>query len=254
MNKITDISTILMRSTFKIFDNNSIGTSFILGKPDPENKNKGSYILITATHVLEGLKSDVVTIDLRKEKDGNFYKLPVQIKIRNSGKPLWIPHSEVDISVMPIPLPKDADILLTSTELLATDKMLEEFEIHPGDEMNILGFPYGFESNKSGFPILRSGRISSYPLIPTIKTKKFLLDFEVFGGNSGGPVFMHCENRFYGDGTHLGAIRLIAGVVTQESQIEEKVNSMNETVIKRHKLALAEVVHASFVKELIDAL
>ena len=39
--------------------------------------------------------------------------------------------------------------------------------------------------------IRASGRIASYPITPTSKTRTFLLDFEVFEGNSGGPVFLY---------------------------------------------------------------
>ena len=45
-------------------------------------------------------------------------------------------------------------------------------------------------ADAAGFPILRSGRVASYPLAPASVFPTFLMDFSVFPGNSGGAVFM----------------------------------------------------------------
>src|SRR5438876_10762205 len=84
------------------------------------------------------------------------------------------------------------------------DDMLSEFEVNPGEELICLGYPFGAESNTGGFPILRSGRIASYPLLPTESTKTFLFDFSIFPGNSGGPVYLSSNNRTYGGRMHTG--------------------------------------------------
>ena len=176
------------------------------------------------------------------------------MSIRANKKPLWIRHPDVDVAAMRVALPEDADIRLVSTMLLATDETLKEFQVHPGDQVMVLGFPYGMEANEAGFPILRSARIASYPLIPTAKTKTFLLDFEVFPGNSGGPVLFYAENRVYGGSTHIGSVQFIVGVVSQEKGITEKMESLTETIIRKHKLAIAIVVHAAFVGNLLKML
>lgn len=250
----TDISSILMRSTFRIQDDKSFGTVFILGEPIPGEPGKGSYVLLTAAHVLDEMKGDGATLFLRKRSGTTFVKMTYPIQIRKNGSPLWVRHPQVDVAAMRVVLPTDADIQLFSTDLLANDKTLEELEIHPGDELLVLGFPYGAESNDAGFPILRSGRIASFPLTPTSETRTFLLDFPVFSGNSGGPVFMHHENRVYRGATNIGVTRIMMGVVSQEQNLEERVQSLSETVVKKHKLGLAVVVHARFVKEIIDML
>ena len=143
---------------------------------------------------------------------------------------------------------------MTSTNLLATDKVLEEFQVHPGDQLLVLGFPYGAEANEAGFPILRSGRIASYPLTPTRATKTFLLDFEVFQGNSGGPVLFYAENRVYSGTTHIGTVQFIMGLVSEEKAVTERVKSLSETVERKHRLSLAVIIHSSFVADLIKTL
>ena len=246
-----DISSLLMRSTFRLQDEKTFGTVFIMGEPLQGQPGKGSYVLITAAHVLENIKGDNATLFLRKRIKTGYVKLPTLIKVRQNGKPLWVRHPQADVAAMRIALPQEADLQVFSTDLLATDAMLEQIEVHPGDELLVLGFPYGAESNEAGFPILRSGRIAGFPLLPTSETRTFLLDFPVFNGNSGGPVFMHSDNRVYGGSTHYGTISLILGVVSEEEVIEER---LHDVLVKTNKLGLAVVVHARFVKELLGML
>jgi S1-C subfamily serine protease len=249
-----DISTILMRSTFKIEGEGTLGTIFIMGEPSPDKRDKLYYVLITAAHVLEGIKSDVAILHLRKQDGNKFIRFHYPIQIRKEGIPLWTRHPDVDVAAMRIRLPRDADIRLISTTLLGTDKILEQYAVHPGDQLLVFGFPYGAEANEAGFPILRSGRIASYPLTPTRKTKTFLLDFQVFKGNSGGPVLFYAENRVYGGGTHIGIIRFIIGVVSGERELTEHVRTIRETVERKHNLALAVVAHSGFVADLLKML
>lgn len=250
-----EINTFLMRSTFKIIGENSIGTVFILGKPCKENPDKAYYVLITATHVLANMKGDKATLFLRKKINNLYEKLPLEISIRKEGKNLWINHPEVDVSAMYIALPIDIDIALLPIGILADDETFNKFEIHPGDELLCLGYPFSAEANKAGFPILRSGKIASFPIVPAKETKSFLFDFEVFKGNSGGPVyFVQSTARAYGGATHIGTIQFIAGLVSEEHIITEEITSLYEKQMKVYPLALAKVIHASFIKETIEML
>jgi len=249
-----DIATVIMRSTFKIQGEKSLGTVFIMGEPSSDEPKKLYYVLITAAHVLEAIKSYVAILHLRKQDGDKFVKLPYPVQIRNKGIPLWTRHDQVDVAAMRVPLPKDADVKLISTDLLGTDKILEQFQVHPGDQLLVLGFPYGAEANDAGFPILRSGRIASYPLTPTRDTRTFLLDFEVFSGNSGGPVLFYAENRFFAGSIHLGTTQFIIGVVSEEKGMTERVESLSETIERKHRLSLAIIVHSAFVADLIKTL
>ena len=225
-----------------------------MGEPSSATPDKLYYVMITAAHVLEAIKSDVAILHLRKQDGEKFVRLPFPVRVRNKGIPLWTRHPDTDVAAMRVRLPKDVDVRLISTNLLGTDKILEEFQVHPGDQLLVLGFPYGAEANDAGFPILRSGRIASYPLMPTKATKTFLLDFEVFQGNSGGPVLFYAENRVYGGTTHIGTVQFIMGLVSEEKAVTERVKSLSETVERKHRLSLAVIVHSSFVADLIKTL
>jgi len=263
--KNLELNTILMESTFKIEGRNSqgqptIGTVFIMGRPFPnqavDKPQKARYVLITAAHVLDEMQGDTALLHLRrKSDDDSWVRFPFPISIRGNGQPLWKKNPNADVAAMYIRLPNEISIPLVTTDLLADDKALSEFEIHPGDELECLGYPLGMEANDAGFPILRSGKISSYPLLPTEKTKTFLFDFRVFKGNSGGPVYFVQSNRIYGSGFNVGnSIRFIIGVVSAESLIQQQISGLYSEEFRQYPLSLAVVVHASLLKQTINLL
>lgn len=247
-----ELNTILMRSTFKITDDGSIGTAFILGKQTEDDPDKAYYVLITANHVLDEMRGDEAVLDLRKKSGGSYQKIKYPIPIRDKGNDLWVKHPDVDIAAMYVDLPNNIDLALLSIQLLADDKLLEKYEVHPGDELFCLGYPLGAEANQEGFPILRSGKISSFPIIPAKTIKYILFDFEIFSGNSGGPVYFIDSGRTYGGVKYLGeTIQFIIGLISQEFIITEEIESLYETRKIKHPLALAKIIHASFIKETV---
>lgn len=253
---IQELNSIMMRNTYKIEGDGTIGSCFLIGKPFKKDPAQAYYVLVTAAHVLENMKGEEATIYLRKKQtDNSFVKIPWKIKIRQGSNALWVKNkSGIDVAVMYVQLPKDIDHQLLPTTMFADDKVLTDFEIHPGDGMFCLGFPIGFEANEAGFPILRSGKVASFPLVPTQKNESFLLDFEVFNGNSGGPVYFVESNRNYAGGTHIGKIQFIAGLVSKEFSVTETTKSLYETKHQVYPLALAVIIHASHILETINQL
>ena len=249
-----ELNTILMNATFRIEGSSKTGTVFIIGKPSKKDSTKAFYVMVTANHVLDDIKTDLATLYLRKNVDNNYSLYPYPVRIRNNGTPLWTKNPDADVAAMYIALPHDISIELLTTDFLATDSLISKFEIHPGDELFCLGYPYGVSANEAGFPILRSGIISSYPLLPTREIKSFLFDFQVFGGNSGGPVYFIGVNRDYKGGIHIGSVRFIIGLVSKQKIIEEEIKSLDETTRKEHALGLAIVIPATFIRDTINLL
>jgi hypothetical protein len=250
-----DLSTVLMKATFKISGPNMIGTCFIIGRPNPQDPNWSHYVLVTADHVLKGISGESASLSLRKKVKTGYIKMNWSIRIREKKKSLWTKHPDVDVAVMYISLPKEAEVVLLPMKFLATDIELEKYEIRPADRLLALGFPFGQESNNSGFPILRSGVIASYPILPTKRTKSMLFDFEVFQGNSGGPVFMIEKNRSYSGNVFVGrTTQFIVGLVSQERSMKIKYQTPYEQKLQSHPLKLGIIVHASLIKEAIEML
>ncbi len=242
-----DLNVLLMGSTFRIAGpaggegKLSVGTVFFVGRPKKISPNRASCVMVTAAHVLQDISGDEAILWLRRKKaDGTFESLEHRLRIRSKGAPLWTQPPGADVAVMYAQLPDEAHVVLLSRDLLVTDQMMMQYEVHPGDELLSLGFPFGLAANDAGFPILRSGKIASYPLIPARKYPTFLYDFQVYEGNSGGPVY-YTGLRTFG-GRAAQPVNFIAGLVSQHA------------VIDGQRLQLAAVVPAQFIREAIDSL
>src|SRR5439155_14391522 len=148
----TEFNTLLFQTTFKIegpgFQPGTVtlGTVFLMSRPVPES-NKFRTVLITARHVLEGIRGETAILNLRRRTATGWQRLRYPIKIRDAGQPVWIGPDDVDVAVMYVTLPQGVQIPIISTNLLADDEMLSQFEVNPGEELSCLGYPFGAESN-----------------------------------------------------------------------------------------------------------
>ncbi|MBR1155704.1 serine protease [Bradyrhizobium sp. JYMT SZCCT0428] len=246
-----EINTELMEATFRILGPSakkagelSGGTVFILGKPI--DNEKASFVLVTAAHVLDDISGDVATISFRwKSADGTINEQNYEKKIREKGTPLYIKHPSVDVAVMYTQMPSEFTAKLLPIGLLVTDETLKKYEIHPGDELICLGYPL-FATGPYGYPILRSGKIASHPLVPSKDSKNWLFDFRIFPGNSGGPVYFADRNRIYGGKVQLGeTLQFLAGLITAQ---------VSSNIFKDKDLSLGVVIPAVFIKEALDLL
>ena len=170
---------------------------------------------------------------------GGWRFAPEPLRIRDeAGERVWTRHPDRDIAVMEVSAPPAFARAAIPLGWLASGEDLANWQVGPGDELLTLGFPRGYASNTAGFPILRTGRIASWPLTPIESFPVFLLDFPVFPGNSGGPVFWTPAARKL-PGTAQPDHPFIAGVLTSE------VRPSNEP------LGIGVVAHASYIREAI---
>src|SRR5215217_7743111 len=166
-----------------------VGTAFLIDAPRPDGRPR--TIMVTAAHVLDGMPAAQARIGWRMAtSDGGWRFAPEPLRIReDDGDPLWTKHPDRDVAVMEITAPGTFARAAIPMGWLAAPYSLDAWQVGPGDELMTLGYPHGYAANGAGFPILRTGRVASWPLTPIRAFPTFLLDFAVFPGNSGGPVF-----------------------------------------------------------------
>jgi hypothetical protein len=248
-----ELNTLLMHATFLIIGPTmvpkqiSFGTVFVMGLPYKDNPKIAHIVVVTAAHVFEGISGDNATLQLRrKNADGTYTTFGYQFPIRKDGKPLYVRHASADVAAMYGDIPDEVPMTGLSPDFLVTDKSLEDIEFHPGDDAQILGFP-AMVSTDGGFPILRTGRMASYPLTPMEIVKQWAFDAHIFNGNSGGPVYFTSVNRFFKNTVHFGVARGILGLVIQErhSILPEFAN---------RDLDYGVVVPAKYIRDTLDML
>lgn len=218
----------------------TVGTGFLVSDPGPDGAPR--VVLITANHVFEKMKGDKATVGFRVQTaDGSWSYAPQKIAIRQGGQELWTHHAVRDVAAIRIVAPAAFAKAAIPLAWLAGDDAMTRYALSPGDEMMTLGFPQGLSANTAGFPILRAGKVASYPLGPSTAFPTFLLDFHVFPGNSGGPVFL--EPRMTAQpGAEKPPTHLIAGMLTQQVEVGAE------------NLGIGIVTQARFVRETLAML
>lgn len=254
----TDLNTLLMQSTFRIQGQSpqgpTAGTCFLVVVPDDKTPGRGQIVLVTANHVLNEMVGDTAILFARTKVGSRWEAKPTPIQIRVNGRPKWVSNPRADVAAMYTALPEGVKVPFPPSTGLIDDKQMVELEIHPGDELNVLGFPLGYGTD-GGSPVLRSGKIASYPLVPTSENPFFLLDFRVFKGNSGGPVYFIQNNRLYGGATHIGSVsQYIVGLVSEEIGMTQQFQGLYENRSETYPLGLAKIIPATFIAETIKQL
>ena len=221
----------------------TVGTGFLISAPGADGKPR--TVLITANHVFQKMPGASAKIGYRiANADGSWSYSPLPLKIRDdAGHELWTHHPDRDIAAISIKAPAEFAKAALPQGYLAADDTFTTYEVNAGDEMMALGFPRGLSANAAGFPILRSGRVASYPLGPAKIYPTFLLDFSVFPGNSGGPVFIsrapHAEPAANPAEAPTPAGGFIAGLLTQQVELNNE------------RLEIGIVTHAKYIRETI---
>jgi hypothetical protein len=167
-----DINIKLMNSTFLIAGegNNACGTGFIMLKKNLIYKTKyteSDVVFITAAHVLDSIKGNRAIIYYRKNNNNYYKTIPCPILIRNNKVNFYVKHPTMDIAAMHVTLlPGFNYNEILNESWLADDYTLVEYKIRTGETLNCLGYPYCINDTLGNFPILRSGKIASFPLLP----------------------------------------------------------------------------------------
>ena len=257
---IGDLSVELIHATVQLEQplgdgTRTVGTGFLINAPTPDGKPR--TVLITANHVFERMPSADARVGYRTANpDGSWSYSPQTLTIRDAkGAELWTRHPSRDVAAISITAPAEFAKAAIPLNWLADDDTFTRNAVSAGDEMMALGFPRGLSANQAGFPILRSGRVASYPVAPARIFPTFLLDFSVFPGNSGGPVFVTGQSyrRKLAQSADAAAVdaaqgggggetQFIAGLLTQQVELNKE------------RLEIGIVTHAKFIREAIALL
>ena len=230
-----DLTVALIKATVQIDQPISdakrmVGTGFLVSVPTPGGAPQ--VVLVTAAHVFEKMPAPEVRIGWRvPSAKGSWAYMPSNITIRTTQGAVYTQHPSQDIAVIPVKVPDSIKDQVIPESMLADDTTFDAQHVSAGDEMMTLGYPHGLSANIAGFPILRAGRLASYPVAPSAAYPTFLIDLTAVPGNSGGPVFIKTSAKSGG---------FVAGVLIK--QVEDD----------NQRLELGVVTDAIFVRQTID--
>lgn len=235
-----DAAEKLVLATYKLASEGSTATCMVVRNKGEDGAAKS--FVVTAHHVLVKTKGDTcILVSRTRRNEGTYQRREIRIPVRKAGQPLWTKHATHDLAALP--LPHDIEVVSLPLDSLATEQQLVEVRV--GDGVRLAVFPERDEANKAGFPILRTGAIASYPVVPVQQHPMFLVDTNAWTGDSGGPV-MHATLRSPSGGP------LVIGVVRGMRSITDTVKESRFVERKtRYPLGISEVLHATLVRGLV---
>lgn len=211
-------------------------TGFLVNDPLPDGTPR--TVLVTAAHVFDKMPGAEMRIGYRfQDADGNWTLSTQPLVVRDGPRPLWVRDPVQDVAVMAIKAPPEFAQAAVPLAWLADETTFDKAGVRPGDEMTVLGYPQGLSGNDAGFPILRIGRVASWPLTPVLRYQSFVIDFHYAPGNSGGPVFVDREGRGRPDAPEPAPPFVAGLLISQVDQVE-----------------LAIVVHAIYIRHTLTQL
>ncbi|EKD81875.1 MAG: hypothetical protein ACD_39C01591G0002 [uncultured bacterium] len=234
----------VMRSIVAISGRDGSGETVFASAFLVETRSRNTVWLVSSAHSFNNIAEEYARIDLRRCERNVYSPLPLQVRIREHGRAVYISHAHLDLAAIKIELPAEADCCVFSRDFIADERYFDRLAIGAGTSVLIPGYPYGEACNEAGFAFARSGVISSFPVRPASMHPVFHVDFEVFAGYSGAPVI------FAGSG---GAVML--GMVLEEVFLEELRPQKGKKQLRtRRGLGLARVLSAPLIGEFIAGL
>ncbi|OAV70739.1 hypothetical protein Barb4_01119 [Bacteroidales bacterium Barb4] len=211
------------------------GTGFLFGK---RKQGVGDYdiYLVTNKHVLQNKDNsskNEVKILFNSIDNMQGILRPLKLVEGNPSLPVWTGHADsiVDIAVI-----KLNDSLLEGViyDYFKSDKEAFNKEelgknVSEGDDVYILGFPFGFVGveNKK-YVILRNGVVSRIQDFFDGKSSDFIVDAFIFHGNSGSPVILRPKSgRKTKSNLHYKIIGVAKGRAFPEKDKNNEVDGNN---------------------------
>jgi S1-C subfamily serine protease len=238
------------------------GTGFIVGRPLPKTEPEGASrsfntFLVTNKHVLRNRKHVLLRFNRTEGADAIDYP----VDLAPGDVPIWVGHPshEIDVAVFsinPNVLTNDSAVFsffrLDDHAMGVADMVREG--VSEGDSVFTLGFPLGIVAAHSLHVIARSGSIARVRDVLRSQQSAFLIDANIFPGNSGGPVVTRPEISSIQDTSAIGKAALIGIVKSYLPYSDVAVSSQtgNPRVIFEENSGLALVETVDSIKTAVD--
>lgn len=171
-----------------------VGTGFMVGRLEEGSTDRYTIYILTNKHVVKGFSSLLVRFNNAESVGVKDLEMPL---IEN-GKKLYAEHPNEESDIVAIQILPGVIIanrlklsFLKLEEHALTLEKMQRTGVDEGTLVYTLGFPMNLMNEKIKAPICRLGCISRIAdaFVAPDKANDFLVDAEVFPGNSGGPVF-----------------------------------------------------------------
>ena len=187
----------MMWSTYPVATQKGMATGFVVARRDSSVPGGIVPVVVTSTHVISTMGKGPLYVGIRiPDEKGEAEVAVLQLQPTSQGRPFYVRHPHQDVCAFSLRIPPEAAGILRLPSALQQSKVKRNADLpRAGTEVFFLGYPEVAPGTGGGFPVLRSGRVASYPTASMRNQRKFLVDADVYPGDSGAPVYITRHGR-----------------------------------------------------------
>lgn len=237
-----------------------IGTGFLVGRKEESDPKQSTVYIITNKHVVKNQK--LLYVRFNNSRESGVKDLPMPLVDQNDV-PIFSKHPLKDVDIVAIQIiPQvilDNKLSLNFFDLedhaLALDQM-KATGVDEGSLIYSLGFPMNLVNDSVKAPICRLGCISRVAdaFVNPATAELFLVDAQVFPGNSGGPIVNRPEHISI-DGTPHNTSANLIGILSAYIPYKETLYSRQtgrDRMIQEENSGLTIVHPVDRIKEVVE--
>jgi hypothetical protein len=181
----------MMWSTYPLGTQKGMATGFIVERKDSRSLNGFAPVVVTSLHVLDTIGHRPLVIGARVPNvEGDPEIVIIQIRPPRSSGVFYVRHPSLDVGAFELNIPAAETGMIPMPSFIKEQALTGgRGKLHAGTDVSFLGFPEVVPLTSGIFPILRSGKIASYPAATQNSSGKFIINADVYPGDSGAPVF-----------------------------------------------------------------
>jgi len=169
---------------------NYCGTGFLIEHADPRFPGAKGLMMVTTAHILEQAGKEPLFVAVRMSKGKEFQPIALlRLETEQSGRLRYTRHPKQDVAAFMVEVPKEVAGSIAQFAPAPQAAIANPDPVVAGREVGFLGFPEVFPGTPGGYPILRSGKIASNVTGELRREETFVVNADVYAGDSGAPVF-----------------------------------------------------------------
>lgn len=181
----------MMWSTYPLATQKGAGTGFVINRRDASAPGGVMPVVVTSMHVLKTTGRGPLAMAVRVPgADGTPEVVVVRMQPQRGRERFYARHPQHDVAAFAMEIPAQIAGLVKMPSFLDESALADGSDaLRAGAEVFFLGYPDVMPGTEGAFPVLRSGRVASYPVGPQHAKGYFLINADVYPGDSGAPVF-----------------------------------------------------------------
>jgi hypothetical protein len=238
------VSEKMMWSTYPMVSQKGAATGFVVNYLDARASRKELPVVLTSAHMLETMGKGPLVIGVRMPDSAGVAQVAFLVLDPNTQKGkarFYVKHPKHDLAAFALRIPPELAKKVSMPSFIDERALTRKQLLHAGAEVAFVGYPEVLPGTEGAFPVLRSGRVASYPIVTEPAQGMFLINSDVYPGDSGAPVFL----------ANLSGRPRLVGVIIQRIGADSK--SFSHLAVAVDSKVIAETLELLSQTEIILA-